>query len=144
LGVVLLDTTVAIFLHPKKKADALRAKYAPHMQGQTLALSFQSVAELWGWAEERSWGDARRQELDAFIRRFLVLPYDYELARVWARVMAASRAEGRRFETGDCWIAATAVHRGIPLLAHDGDFLDRSITGLHVISYLERGDVGKV
>lgn len=140
MSAVLLDTTVVSFLHPKKKRAALRAKYDPHMQGQILALSFQTVAELWDWAEKNKWGDKARQELDAFVRRFLVIPYDFELAKVWARVMSASRREGRRFEAGDCWIAATAVHHDIPLLAHDRGFLKRSISGLQVISYLEESE----
>ncbi len=54
---------------------------------QTLALSFQSVAELWHWAEASSWGENARRRLDEFVRRFLIIPYDYELAQVWARVM---------------------------------------------------------
>jgi tRNA(fMet)-specific endonuclease VapC len=137
MGVVLLDTTVASFLHPKKKGSELRQKYAEHMRGQTLALSFQTVAELWNWAEANQWGESARAGLDQFIRRFLVIPYDYELAQVWARVLETSKKEGRRFEAGDCWIAATAVHRGIELLSHDGDFVGRSIPGLTVISYLE-------
>ena len=137
MSVVLLDTTVASFLHPGKKADAARAKYEPHMKGQTLALSFQSVAELWHWAERRSWKEKARRRLDAFIRRFLVIPYDYELAQVWARVMEASRQQGRRLESGDCWIAATAVHRNIPLLVHDKDLADLRVSGLQVVTYVD-------
>lgn len=137
MSVVLLDTTVASLLHPKKKNTGLRQKYEHHMRGQTLALSFQSVAELWHWAEMNNWGEVARQGLDSFVRRFLVIPYDYELARVWARVMEESKKEGRRFEAGDCWIAATAVHRNIPLLSHDKDFAGRSIGGLSVVTYVE-------
>jgi tRNA(fMet)-specific endonuclease VapC len=137
MSVVLLDTTVASLLHPKKKGTELRQKYETHMKDQTLALSFQSVAELWQWAEANGWGEKARQELDAFVRRFLVIPYDYELAQVWAKVMEQSKREGRRFEAGDCWIAATAVHRNIPLLSHDVDFSHRSIDGLKVITYVE-------
>lgn len=136
MSVVLLDTTVASLLHPKKKVDAVRAQYAPHMHGQTLALSFQSVAELWDWAEANHWGETARRGLDAFIRRFLVIPYDFELAQVWARVMDASRRSGRRLESGDCWIVATAVHRKIPLLTHDRDMVGHSIPDLRTISYL--------
>lgn len=69
------------------------------------------------------------------MRRFLVIPYDYELAQVWARVMAESRRQGRRLESGDCWIAATAVHHGIPLLVHDSDFVGLSIAGLQIVTY---------
>ena len=137
MGVVLLDTSVVSLLHPKKKGSDLHKKYAPHMYGQTLALSFQSVAELWGWAEANRWGEKARQDLDAFIRRFLVIPYDFMLAQVWARVMQASKLEGKRFESGDCWIAATAVHRGIPLLVHDKDFIGRSIPDLQIFTYYE-------
>jgi tRNA(fMet)-specific endonuclease VapC len=137
MSVVLVDTTVASLLHPKKKGTEIRKKYEKHMRGQTLALSFQSVAELWHWAEANAWGANARRGLDSFVRRFLVIPYDYELARVWARVMEESRKEGRRFEAGDCWIAATAVHRRIPLLSHDRDFAGRSIPGLNVITYVE-------
>ena len=138
MSIVLLDTSVASLLHPKKKNDILRAKYESHMRGQTLALCFQTVAELWDWAEANKWGEKSRQGLEAFIRRFLVIPYDYELAKVWARVMESARSDGRRFESGDCWIAATAVHRELPLLAHDRDFANRSISGLKVVSYVNQ------
>ena len=137
MSVVLLDTTVASLLHPKKRGSETLARYAVHMEKQTLTLSFQSVAELWNWAEAREWGDEARNELDLFIKRFLVIPYDYALAQAWARAMQSSRKEGRRLDSGDCWIAATAIHRQIPLLTHDHDFLDLPIPGLQVISYLE-------
>ena len=137
MSVVLLDTTVVSLLHPKKHGSELLDRYAVHMEKQTLALSFQSVAELWNWAEARGWGDDARNGLDLFIKRFLVIPYDYALAQAWARAMQSSQKEGRRLESGDCWIAATAIHRQIPLLVHDRDFLGLPIPGLQVISYLE-------
>ena len=137
MSVVLLDTTVVSLLHPKKRRAEILDRYAVHMEKQTLALSFQSVAELWNWAETREWGVEARNGLDMFIKRFLVIPYDYALARAWAHAMQSSRKQGRRLDSGDCWIAATAIHRQIPLLTHDRDFLGRSIPGLQVISYLE-------
>ena len=137
MSVLLLDTTVASLLHPRNRGSEILARYAIPMEKQTLALSFQSVAELWNWAEARDWGDEARNGLDLFIKRFLVIPYDYALARAWARAMQTSRKRGRRLDSGDCWIAAMAIHRRIPLLTHDRDFLDRSIPGLQVISYLE-------
>ena len=71
------------------------------------------------------------------VKRFLAIPYDYALAQAWARAMQSSRKEGRRLGTGDCWIAATAIHRQIPLLTHDRDFPDLSIPGLRVVSFLQ-------
>ncbi|MEK6321452.1 MAG: type II toxin-antitoxin system VapC family toxin [Acidobacteriota bacterium] len=76
MSTVLLDTTVASLLHPKKKRSTLRAQYEPHMEGQILALSFQSVAELWSWAEENNWGSKQRNGLTIFLRGFLIIPYD--------------------------------------------------------------------
>ncbi len=46
MSVVLLDTTVASLLHPKKKGTEVREHYEKHMQGQTLALCFFSPASL--------------------------------------------------------------------------------------------------
>jgi tRNA(fMet)-specific endonuclease VapC len=106
------------------------------MNGQVLALSFQSVAELWPWAEENNWGERQRTGLEAFLRRFLVIPYDFDLAKTWARVSAQSKRQGKRLETGDAWIVATALHRKIPLLTHDRDQAKVVITGLEVISYV--------
>ncbi len=139
MDAVLLDTTVVSLLHPKKKGNPLGAKYEAHMTGKVLALSFQSVAELWSWAEENGWGEKQRAGLDEFLRRFLVIPYDYELARVWAKVSAYCKRNGRRLEAGDAWIAATAVHRSIPLLTHDGDHVGLKMTGLEIVSYVEKG-----
>jgi predicted nucleic acid-binding protein len=105
------------------------------LEGRILALSFQSVAELLGWAEENRWGAEQRAGLDAFLGRFLIIPYEVGLARVWARVITHSKAIGRRLETGDAWIAATALHRGISLLSHDRDFLGLELAGLDVVCY---------
>jgi len=103
--------------------------------GNTLALSFQSVAEIWRLAVRRRWGQQRCNELDAFLRRFLVIPYDYELARVWARLSVETERVGRRLEVGDAWIAATAVHRRLTLFTHDRDLTGLPVSGLTVVSF---------
>lgn len=139
MSTVLLDTSVASLLHPKKKNSPLRAHYAPHMTGQVLALSFHSVAELLAWAEERKWGTRQRTGLQRFLRQFLVIPYDFALAEAWARVSTQCKRRGRRLEAGDAWILATAVHRKLPLLTHDGDLVGLEIPGAMVISYVNQG-----
>src|SRR5262245_30758173 len=136
MDAVLLDTTVASLLHPRKKKSTLRRWYKPHLQGKVLVLSFQSVAELWSWAVENRWGLSLRRGMQVFLRRFLVVPYDFELATVWAEVTARCKEHGRRLEAGDAWIVATAVHRKLSLLAHDADLLGLDIPGLRVISAL--------
>jgi predicted nucleic acid-binding protein len=132
---VLLDTTIASLLHPKKKGTEQRQRYDPHLRNQLLVLSFQTVAELLQWADENNWGKRERSNLDAFIARSVVVPSDHELSRVWAHVMTRCRSRGRRLEAGDAWIAATAIHRRIPLLTHDRDFVDLPLADLKVVCY---------
>jgi predicted nucleic acid-binding protein len=136
MSVVLLDTTIASLLHPKKKRDALRAMYEPHMRGQILALSFQSIAELLAWAENNNWGDKQREGLDIFLQKFLVIPYDNDLAKTWAKVSTLCKRNGRRLEAGDAWIVSTAVHYKLTLLTHDRDHIGLLIPDLNVVTYI--------
>ena len=130
---VLLDTTVASLLHPRRRLSHLRSAFAKDLTGRTPAISFQTVAELWCWAEERQWGPSLRDGLTGFIQQFVVLPYSSELAQTWARVMTHTRRRGRRLEAGDAWIAASAVLYGVPLLTSDNDFVGLDFDGLDVI-----------
>ena len=138
MSTVLLDTSIASLLHPKKKNSTIRALYEPHLTGQILALSFQSVEELWAWAEDNHWGEKQRVGLEAFLHRFLVIPYDFALAKVWAGVSTHCKRRGRRLEAGDAWIISTAAHRKIPLITHDRDFADLEIPDVTIISYADR------
>ena len=135
MSTVLLDTTVASLLHPKKKDDALRTKYETHMEGQILAVSFQSIAELWSWAEENNWGATLRAGFEIFLQKFLVIPYDPELAKTWARLTTHCKRIGRRLEAGDAWIAASAVHYKLILLTHDQDQVGLNFRDLNTVYY---------
>jgi predicted nucleic acid-binding protein len=104
--------------------------------GKALVLSFQSVAELWSWGVENRWTRKDFRRLEGFIARFIVVPYDLELGKVWAEVMAHCKRRGRRLESGDAWIIATAVHHQLALVTHDSDHLDLRIPKLEVISAL--------
>src|SRR5256885_7434501 len=52
---------------------SLRVQYETHMEGQILAVSLQTVAELWSWAEENDWGTTLRAGLEIFLQKFLVI-----------------------------------------------------------------------
>jgi len=136
MSAVLLDTTVASLLHPKRKGSEIRAKYEPYMEDMKLLISFQTVAELWKWAEENNWGDKMRTGLEAFINRFIIIPYSDELAKEWARVSVLCQQQGRRLTAGDAWIVATARRQKIPLLTHDKDMIGLEIPRLEVVSYV--------
>ena len=113
---IILDTDVCSFLF---KQDSRSERYHSYLIGKTLWLSFQSVAELYQWAEINKWGAARRTRLDQWLPQFVILPYDNETARAWARIRASRRRQGLPISTSDAWIAACAVISNCPLVTHN-------------------------
>jgi predicted nucleic acid-binding protein len=53
MNIVLLDTNVVSYLF---KGDTRGVAYAPLLNGNRLAISFMTVAELFEWAAIRNWG----------------------------------------------------------------------------------------
>jgi predicted nucleic acid-binding protein len=101
-------------------------------------VSFQSEAEPWAWGVENRWARKDLRRLERFLGKFIIAPYDLELAKVCAEVTADCRKRGRRLEFGDAWIAATAIHRRLRLVSHDADHLMLRIPRLEVISVLTK------
>lgn len=134
---VLLDTTVVSFFVPQRLPRPERVAYQHALTGEIPFICFQTEAELWRWAERNNWSEPRRRRLDAFIRRFGILPYEQRLARVWAKVITEAERAGRRLESGDAWIIASAVAYQLPLYTHDRDFVGVPIDGLDVVSFLD-------
>jgi tRNA(fMet)-specific endonuclease VapC len=117
---ILVDTNIVIYLlagGPQAEACA------PHLDGHALAVSFQSVGELWYGAVRREWGDRKRRKLDDVIQRMTVLTADEAMVRIWAELRASSEASGFTKKVADLWIAATAKRHDLPLLTNDRDFL---------------------
>jgi tRNA(fMet)-specific endonuclease VapC len=132
LNTVLLDTNVVSFLF---KGDTRAAAYAPLLQGNRLAISFMTVAELFEWAAVRNWGNHRLTRLEQALTLYLVIPVDVELCRVWGALRARQQAAGKTIAPQDAWIATTALRHGLPLVTHNpSDF--QSILGLDVRSIL--------
>jgi tRNA(fMet)-specific endonuclease VapC len=93
-----------------------------------------TVAEIERWTLQRQWGNKRIQLLRTFLQRFTVVPSSPDLCRKWAEVMVAAQALGRRIESADAWIAATAVLHEAPLITHNrNDYL--GVAGLSVITH---------
>jgi tRNA(fMet)-specific endonuclease VapC len=117
---ILVDTNIVIYLlagGPKAEACA------PHLDGHVLAISFQSVGELWYGAIRRRWGDRKRRRLEDAVQRLAVLTVDEAMVRIWAELRASSQASGFTKQVADLWIAATAKRHGLPLITNDRDFL---------------------
>jgi tRNA(fMet)-specific endonuclease VapC len=96
------------------------AALAPHIQGSVPVLSFTSVAEVYFGAAKANWGDARIRRLDEAVRRYLVVPYEDGMARLWGRLKAQAQSTGHPLgqndQTNDLWVCATAIYHNAPLL----------------------------
>jgi tRNA(fMet)-specific endonuclease VapC len=125
---VVLDTDIVSFLF---KSDTRAQTYLPLLQDRQWFISFMTEAELEQWALLANWSEKRVDWLRLFLSRFVVVPSSHDLVLKWAEAMVAARRNGRRIETADAWIAATALLYDVPLLTHNkADYL--GIPGLQL------------
>ena len=130
MSLLLVDTDVVSFLF---KENSRAETYAPILRGNRLAVSFMSVAELCQWAAIRKWGPSRIKKLEQRLTSYLVIPVDIELCRQWGRLRANLQSQGQAISAQDAWIAATALHYGLPIVTHNGrDFV--KVPGLTVLT----------
>lgn len=115
---VLLDTNIISFI---LKNDTRASLYKPYLNGNILAISFMTVAELYQWAAIRNWGDKRIKGMENALKNFLVLPFDIEMCRIWGNVRAKCRSLGQPISPQDAWIASAALQYKIPLITHNPD-----------------------
>ncbi len=59
------------------------------------------------------------------------VPVDEGVAAAWARLRVTLRDLGLRMGGNDAWIAATALHLGVPVVTQDEDYVE--VPGLRVI-----------
>ena len=119
LNAVVLDTSVVSFIHNRHQ---LANFYELHITGLTPVISFQSLEELYIWPIRNNWGDRRRNELLQNINQYEVTWPNEELAYVSAQLRDQRERAGRRLNTADAWIAATALLLRCPLASYDRDF----------------------
>lgn len=123
--ILLLDTDVASFLFKgSPRADA----YGPLLEDKRLALSFMSVAECYRWTLKRSWGHEKVEQLRSVLQRYIVVPYDNDLAWAWARVTSDCERVGCSIASSDAWIAAIAIRHGIPLVTNNTRHFEAAAT----------------
>ena len=116
MGSILLDTDVFSYL--MRSGDPRAATYRPLIAGRTIAVSFITVAELLYGAEKRRWSEVRRADLEQRILAVVVLPFDLDLCRVYARTRASLPA-GVTVAANDLWIAACALRHALPLISNN-------------------------
>jgi predicted nucleic acid-binding protein len=131
---IVIDTDVASVLQKGRAPDWVLRRVA----GSRTWITFVTAGELWKWAAMRSWGEASRSGLDAWIRRRPLIPFDVDVAETWGRLSSAAQKRGRPRPQNDTWIAACCVRHQLPLLTLNArDFVDFVDDGLLLIR--ERG-----
>ena len=126
---MLVDTNIISYFF---RRDTRAAAYEKHLTGKSLFVSFMTVAELYKWPFEKSWGETKKQELTLYLKNYTVLPYDDALAWAWAELVAKT-CRHRQLSLQDSWIAATAIRHAMPLVTHNRKHFE-AVPGLTVIS----------
>ena len=130
MDAVLLDTDVFSYL--MRPNDTRGDVYRSHVRGKAVAVSFVTVGELFYGAEKRKWSARNVSNLREKLKAVIVVPYDEELCRVYARVRA-SLPLGVVVAANDLWIAASAIRHSIPLITNNRKHFER-IPDLKLIS----------
>ena len=78
-----------------------------------------------------NWGAARRNRLSQHLAQYDVVWPTPAMVDISANLRSSQEKAGRRLETADAWIAATALMLNCPLASHDGDF--DAVAGLQLI-----------
>lgn len=116
MSVVVVDTDVVSFLF---KRDTRVSLYRRHLLGNTLYISFMTVAELHRWALASNWGPAKVAKLDGYLQRFSIVLVDLTLCQKWAEAVDGADKAGLPIGVADAWIAATALTLGVPLVTNN-------------------------
>ena len=130
MSVRVIDTDVWSYLYKGSHEAKL---YEPHLFGNLLVISFQTQAELFRGALAASWGARRRDHLESRLQRYVIEPSSDVLSLLWAQAMDSARRNGRPIAAADAWVAATALHLGVPLITHNKNHFV-GVDGLTVIS----------
>jgi predicted nucleic acid-binding protein len=99
--------------------DSRAQLYLPLMRNRDLLVSFMTEAELEQWILLAKWGVDRVRRFRIFMTGFASVPSSRDLILHWAEGMVAARANGRRIEAADAWIAATALLYNATLITHN-------------------------
>lgn len=125
-----VDTDVVSFLY---KGDTRAELYRPYLSSPPFILSFMTLAELKSWMRQRNWGVARRQKLEQYLARYVILYANEALCDRWAEATDSARRSGLPIAAADAWVAATALQQDVPLVTHNGTHY-AGVQGLTVVS----------
>jgi tRNA(fMet)-specific endonuclease VapC len=116
----------------------LASGYRPLVEGRRSIISFVTVAELMFGAAAAGWGPQRLRRLEDRVSRARTVWATPDLVRTYARLrvwcVKNGHGLGQKDHEADRWVAATAIHLAVPLVAHDAIF--RDVAGLELLTRL--------
>ena len=126
---VLIDTDVySLVVITRQAADRRVAGRRRTLMGRTVVIAAQTRTEVLAGALSRGWGSSRMVALSHQLSVTTTVDVDEPLSDECARLTADLHDRGHALaakdHTGDRWIAATAVHHGLPLLSGDGIYAE--------------------
>jgi predicted nucleic acid-binding protein len=145
LALAVADTQLvsAILVGRRRDREAgLLDRYAAHLRGKSLVLSFATVCELRYGCLKAGWAPVRIGRMEAWFREVaaIVMP-DNDLVTLCASLRDTCRRNGHalsdKIHDSDRWIASTAIRHKIPLISND---IFRDVPGLDLLQ--ERPDPG--
>lgn len=125
---VLLDTDVysRIYIPRDREADVRVTRWRALLEGKRVVIAFQSRAELLSGAFQGGWGTGRVNALRVQLDKTPTISVDEEVIEAYAQLTATCRSLGHALHgkehTGDRWVAACAIAKGVALLSGDGIF----------------------
>lgn len=125
--VVLIDTDIysALYTDPERAARRGHhvAEWRTALQGKRVVISFQTRAEVLTGVRASNWGLRRVSEAVAKLDTAQTIPADSDVVDAFATLGAECKRVGHalhdKIHTGDRWVAASAIAKGLPLLARD-------------------------
>ena len=109
---IVLDTDVVSHY----RAGRLPAAHRRLVTTNQHCIAFATAGELWKGAQVQQWGGVRRDALDLWLAREMILSAGLDVARVWGAITAGAGRRGRTRPLNDSWIAACCLESGLPLL----------------------------
>lgn len=116
MDAVLLDTDVFSYLI--RPGDRRGDAYRRHILNKTIAISFITVGELYFGSIKKGFTGKTLANLEERIKAAVVVPYDDEICREYARIKLALPV-GINVAANDLWIAACAKRHSISLITNN-------------------------
>lgn len=123
---IVVDTNVIISVFSDNPTEqGLADRYRPHLAERSIAISFQTEAELMTQQSAQGWDDDQLMEI---LTRFEIVRWSENLLERYVSIRSEAIRRSRRLGTrqrtmivgaADGWIAATALLLDCPLVTND-------------------------